>query len=80
MAPPDRDRSTLENNRLAAAVVAGSILAVASAAVLYWSGRLEFLMPARGPAADAVPLYVMAVVVLLALVVWSWNRLFSWFD
>lgn len=80
MTDSDREQSRIDNNRLAAAVVAGSLVVAALAAVLYRAGWIEYLVPAHGPAADAVPLYFLIVVALLALVVWSWNRLFSWFQ
>lgn len=80
MADPNRERSRIANNRLAVAVVVGSLLAAVAAAWLYRVGLFEAVVPERGPAADALPLYVLSAVALVALVVWSWGRLLSWFE
>lgn len=79
MSDPDRERSRIANNRLAVAIVVGSLLVAAAIGLLYRAGLVDYLVPARGPPADAVPLYFLVAVFLLALVVWSWGRLVSWF-
>ena len=80
MADSTRERSRIADNRLAVAVVVGSLLAAVAAAWLDRAGLFEALVPARGPAADALPLYVFSAVALVALVLWSWGRLLSWFE
>ena len=80
MSNPDREQSRIANNRLAVAVVAGSLLALAAVGLFYRTGLGASLVPSHGPAADAVPLFALIAVVLLVLVVWSWGRLFSWFE
>ncbi|WP_137291342.1 hypothetical protein [Natronorubrum halophilum] len=79
MSHSNREQSRIANNRLAVALVVGSLLVVAAVGALYRSGILGALLPARGPAVDAVPLYVLVAVSSLALVVWGWSRLLSWF-
>ncbi|WP_436347221.1 hypothetical protein [Natronorubrum sp. FCH18a] len=80
MSDPDREQSRIANNRLAVAVVVGSLLVLAAVGLLYRTGLLDYVVPTHGPAADAVPLYFLIAAALLALVVWSWSRLVSWFD
>ncbi|WP_440770069.1 hypothetical protein [Natronorubrum sp. DTA28] len=80
MGNPNREQSRIANNRLAVAVVVGSLLVLSAVGLLYRTGLLEDIVPTYGPAADAAPLYVLMAVALLALVVWSWGRLFSWFE
>ncbi|APX97159.1 hypothetical protein [Natronorubrum daqingense] len=80
MSDPDQGQSRVENNRLAITVVVGSLIVAALVVVLVRSGWIDLLVPEHGPAADALPLYVLVAVVLFVLVVWSWSRLFSWFS
>ena len=80
MADSTREPSRIANNRLAVAVVVGSLAVAVVVTALYRAGVLEFLVPERGPAADALPLYFLSAVVLVALVVWGWGRLLSWFE
>ncbi|WP_440766217.1 hypothetical protein [Natronorubrum sp. DTA7] len=80
MPNPDREQSRIANNRLAVAVVVGSLLVLAAVGLFYRTGLGTALVPSHGPAADAVPLFGLIAVVLLVLVVWSWGRLFSWFE
>ncbi|MFP8951950.1 hypothetical protein ACLI4Z_03100 [Natrialbaceae archaeon A-arb3/5] len=71
------DDSQIADNRLAASVAVGSLIVLAAVWVLYWVGVLDSLVPAHGPAADAVPLYLLIAVVAIVLVVWSWTRVLS---
>lgn len=74
-----KPRSLLATNRLAAGIAVGSLLALVGAWYLYRTGMITALLPAHGPPADAIPLSLLLAAVLVALVVWSWNRLLSWF-
>ncbi|WP_306056018.1 hypothetical protein [Natronococcus wangiae] len=76
----ENERSRIANNRLAAAVVVGSLCLVAAVWLLAQVGLLGDLIPARGPAADAVPLYLLVGLVAVGLVVWSWRRVLSFFE
>ena len=80
MSDSNQPHSRIENNRLALTVVVGSVVVAALVVVLARAGWIDFLVPEHGPAADALPLYVLVAVVLFVLVVWSWSRLFSWFS
>ena len=80
MADPNRERSRIANNRLAVAVVVGTLVVAVAAVAFHRVGLFGALVPEGGPAADAVPLYFVLAVFLFALVVWSWGRLLSWFD
>lgn len=80
MADPNRERSRIANNRLAAAVVVVSLLVAALAVSLYRAGLFDAFAPERGPAIDAIPLYFLVVVFFGALLIWSWGRFLSWFD
>ncbi|WP_090507524.1 hypothetical protein [Natronorubrum sediminis] len=80
MSGSDQTQSRVENNRVAIAVVVGSLVVAALVVVLARAGWIDYLVPEHGPAADALPLYVLVAVVLFVLVVWSWSRLFSWFS
>lgn len=77
MSDPDDAQSRVETNRMAVAAAVGSLLVALALALLYWTGLLAALVPEHGPAADAVPLYVLLAVVFLALVVWGWQRFLS---
>ena len=80
MPSSSHDRSRIANNRLAVVIVLGSLLAIVTVGWLYRAGLLDSLVPARGPAADALPMYFLVAAILVALVVWSWGRLLSWFE
>lgn len=77
MSEPDRGRSRIANNRLAAAAAGGSVLVAALTAVLYRLEALAYLVPEHGPAADALPLYLLTALAVVALVVWGWMRFLS---
>ncbi len=62
---------------MAAAIVVASLVGIVALAALYWSGFLTVLRPPGGPAADAVPLYVLLGVVGVGLVLWGWKRVLS---
>ena len=79
MANRNHERSRIANNRLAAAIAVGSVIAVIAVGLLYRVGLLDFLVPARGPPVDALPLYLLVAVIVPLLVFWSWSRLLSWF-
>lgn len=76
----ESEGSRIANNRLAVAVVVGSLCLVVGAWLLIQTGLLDELIPAHGPAADAVPLYLLVGLVLVGLVVWSWQRFLSLFE
>ncbi|WP_049922500.1 hypothetical protein [Halopiger djelfimassiliensis] len=77
MSGPKPERSRIATNRMAVAIVVGSIVVAVALAGLYWSGALEAFVPDRGPAADAVPLYLLLAGLSVALVLWSWKRVLS---
>ncbi|ELY42727.1 hypothetical protein [Natronorubrum tibetense] len=80
MSNPDRSQSQIADNRLAIAVVVGSLLVAAFAILIVRAGLIDALLPAHGPPADAAPLYLLALVAAVALAAWSWNRFLSWFQ
>ncbi|WP_265109801.1 hypothetical protein [Halosolutus halophilus] len=80
MGAPDRDRSTVEENRMAAMIVVGSVLVAVGLAILHRYGWLEVLVPAGGPAIDAVPLILFLIAVAIALTIWGWKRVLSFFE
>lgn len=71
------ERSRITDNRMAVAIVIGSIVLVASLALLSWTGQLEYLVPEHGPAADTLPLYLLAAVAGIGLIIWGWKRVLS---
>ena len=77
MSDPDADRSRIANNRLAAAAVVGSVLAVVLVGILYRLEVLAYLVPEHGPVAEALPLYLLTAVAVVVLVVWGWTRFLS---
>ncbi|SDQ24478.1 hypothetical protein [Natronobacterium texcoconense] len=79
MGGADRNGSRIADNRLAVTIVVGSLVAVGVLAVLFWSGSSDRLVPAYGPAPDAVPLYLLFVIVGVVLLIWSWQRVLSLF-
>jgi hypothetical protein len=79
MTGPDHERSRIADNRLAAAVVAGSICLVAVGWLLFEVGLLDDVALEVAPPADAAPLYLLAVLLVVGLVVWSWQRVISFF-
>ncbi|NGM68241.1 hypothetical protein G6M89_04325 [Natronolimnobius sp. AArcel1] len=79
MDEPDRERSRIADNRLAVAVVIGSLVVVGVGVVLYWSDSLNILVPADGPIADALPLYLLTVLIGVGLAIWGWQRFLSLF-
>lgn len=74
MGESDRGHSRIANNRFAVAVAVGSLLLALVLGWLYWSGSLEYLVPEHGPVADALPLYLLAILVVVGLAVWGWRR------
>ncbi|OVE83945.1 hypothetical protein [Natronolimnobius baerhuensis] len=73
----DREHSRIADNRLAAAVVLGSLVVATVGVGLYWSGYTSLLVPADGPIADALPLYLLTVLVCFGLLIWGWQRFLS---
>ncbi|MFC4541249.1 hypothetical protein ACFO5R_04845 [Halosolutus amylolyticus] len=80
MGAPDRDRSRVEDNRMAATIVVGSVLVVVGLAILYRYGWLDSLVPPGGPAIEAVPLIGFLIAVVVALAIWGWGRFLSLFE
>ncbi|ELY58658.1 hypothetical protein [Natronolimnohabitans innermongolicus] len=72
--------SRLATNRLALVVVVCSLLVAAAVVFLARADAIAAVVPEHGPAADAVPLYLLAAVGVLVLIAWSWGRLLSWFE
>jgi hypothetical protein len=79
MTDSEREHSRIANNRLAAAVVVGSLCLAVAVWLLFRAGLVGELFPEYGPAADAVPLYLLVGLVLVGLVIWSWQRVLSFF-
>lgn len=77
MSEPDAERSRIANNRLAAAAVVGTLLAAVLVAILYRLEALAYLVPEHGPVADALPLYLLTALAVVALAVWGWTRFLS---
>lgn len=73
------DEPRVANNRLAVVVAAGSLLAAVAVTLLYLTGSLARLFPERLPEVTALPVYAIGVLCLIALVVWSWDRVVSFF-
>lgn len=78
MGSPDRERSTGEENRMAAMIVVGSILVAIGLTVLYWYGWLDYVVPAERPVIDAVPLLFFLIAIVLTI--WGWGRFLSFFE
>lgn len=71
--------SRISKNRFAVAVVSGSVLLLGGLALLYWVGFIDQLTAMRPPEIASLPLYLIGVLGVLAIVVWSWRRLLSFF-
>lgn len=80
MAGSENERSRIANNRLAVAVVVGSLCLVAAVWLVAQAGLLDELISGQGPAADAVPLYLLVGLVTVGLIIWSWQRFLSFFE
>jgi protein-S-isoprenylcysteine O-methyltransferase Ste14 len=79
MTEPERSRSRIADNRLAAAVVVGSICLGVVGWLLFEVGLFDDVVLEVTPPADAAPLYLLAVLIAFGLVVWSWQRVLSFF-
>ena len=80
MTSTNRDRSFRAHNRMAATIVAGSLLVAIGFAVFYQYGWLEYLVPSAGPAIDDVPLLFALILGVVALTLWGWRRFISFFE
>lgn len=72
--------SRIGENRFAFAVVAASLVAGASLVGLYWIDLFDPFLPALLPDITTLPLYVIGVVAVIGIVVWSWRRVASFFE
>lgn len=75
-----RDWSRITKNRFAVAIVSGSGLLLGGLALLYWIGFLDPPIAMWPPTITVLPLYLIGVLGILALIVWSWRRLLSFFE
>lgn len=76
----DGEGSRIATNRTAVAIAVGSLVVAAVTALLARRGLLDpvlefFVM--YGVAVDTLPIYLLFVVLLVWLVVWSWGRLLA---
>ncbi|MFB1063429.1 hypothetical protein [Natrinema sp. H-ect4] len=71
--------SRIVTNRTAVAIAASSLLIAAVGILLARRGLLEAVV-ARGVAVDALPLYLLFVLLAGWLVIWSWGRLLALFE
>lgn len=65
---------------MSAMIVVGSLLVAIGVTVLYWYDWFAVLVPNEGPVIDAVPLLLFLGVCLIALTIWGWGRLLSFFN
>lgn len=79
MEDSEGERSRIANNRMAAVIVVGSLCLVVVVGLLFQAGLIDDFVFGPGPAADAVPLYLLVGLVIVGLVVWSWQRFLSLF-
>lgn len=75
-----RDWSRITKNRFAVAVVSVSVVLLGGLALLYWIGFIDQLMVMWPPKITSLPLYLIGVLGVLVIVVWSWRRLLLFFE
>lgn len=80
MANTPREWSRITKNRVAVAVVAGSVLLLSGLVLLYWFGFADQLTARGLLEITSLPLYLIAGLVFLVIVVGSWRRLLSFFE
>lgn len=80
MSRPEREQSRIGRNRFAFVVVVASLVVAAVVGGLYWAGLLEPFLSPGIVTLTSLPLYVIGIVVLIATVVWSWERVASFFE
>lgn len=79
MGESEDEPSRIATNRFAFAVVVSSVVVVTVAAGLYWAGLLDPALPLRAVGLTSLPLYAIGIVMAIAIVVWSWERVASFF-